>query len=189
MHAQPVRPVKGAAHPCASPAIFPPSHPSATEQLSGVPCTRSSSEPRRGLRTHAPAPPSSRHLLSSSCQACYSAVWHAVRPTREGGCAPMRQPRHLTAICYRAAVRHATQLSGMRSVRPVKGAAHPCASPAILPPSATSSGQACHARAVRTMVQPAKGAARPCAGPVIFAAVCCRAAVWRVTHECGPSDP
>ena len=40
-----IRPAKWAAHPCASPAILPPSHPSAAKQLSGAPCTRSPSDP------------------------------------------------------------------------------------------------------------------------------------------------
>jgi hypothetical protein len=57
----------------------------------------------------------------------------AVHPTREGGCAPMHQPRHLPAICYRAAVQ---SLIHARSVKPAKGAACPCAGPVIFPPSA-----------------------------------------------------
>jgi hypothetical protein len=104
-----VRPAKGAAHPCASPAILPPSHPSAAKQLPGVPCTRSPSDPRRGLRTHALAPPSSRHLLPSSCPECHS---RAVRKTREGGCVPVRRPRHLPAVCCRAAVWRVTHERG-----------------------------------------------------------------------------
>jgi hypothetical protein len=101
------------------------------EQLSGVPCTRGPYNPRRGLRARAPAPPSSPP--SAAEQLSGVSLTSAVHPTREGGCAPMHQPRHLPAICYRAAVQSVIHA---RSVKPAKGAACPCAGPAIFPPSA-----------------------------------------------------
>jgi hypothetical protein len=55
-------------------------------------------DPRKGACAGRVIFPAVCYRVPSRCLACYSAVWHAVRPTREGGCAPMRQPRHLTAV-------------------------------------------------------------------------------------------
>jgi hypothetical protein len=130
-------PVEGGCAPTrrADLTIFP---PSAKEQLSGVPPTRrlsTGSRPAKGgmhWPRHLP-----RRLLPCTEQLSGVSLTSAVRPTREGGCAPMRQPRHLTAVSpvyCQAAARRAMHA---QPVRPAKGAAHPCASPAIFPPSAT----------------------------------------------------
>ena len=60
------------------PAIFP---PPAAEQLSVASYSRAVLPTREGgVRTHAPAPPSSRRLLPSSGQACHSRAVRTARP-------------------------------------------------------------------------------------------------------------